>query len=316
MFQWFWRLLYESTPVEFRSVFGLAESVERLQAATKRSVFSSLGETAAVGKVSGEGVRLQRVIPMVGNSFKPFFVGRFEVRDDVVMLTGRFTMTLFAKIFMSFWFGMTLLFAGGVLLSNFRSPTPIRSLWLFQPFLMLGFGIALVAFGKWLSRNDAAWLSQVIEGALGGSKQGVEDPMNVAVADPGAMPMPLKCAALFFAILGSWALVARLVPPPAKNVNAGMDQVVAGTPLGGLNTVWGVAFVVLAVGIWMRRPWAWWAVFVVIAVGYMQPMFTVFRDIRVSPPIAMQVIYGMLGLGVCVVWGLWWYAQRKHFRWA
>ena len=59
MFQWFWRLLYESTPAEFRSTFGLEESVERLRAATKRSVFSSLGETAAVGKVSEQGVRLQ-----------------------------------------------------------------------------------------------------------------------------------------------------------------------------------------------------------------------------------------------------------------
>jgi hypothetical protein len=63
MFQWEWRLLYESTAAEFRSAYGLDESVERLRAATKRSVFSSLGETVAVGKVSKEGVRLQRVIP-------------------------------------------------------------------------------------------------------------------------------------------------------------------------------------------------------------------------------------------------------------
>jgi hypothetical protein len=49
MFQWFWRLLYESTPAEFRSAFGLAQTVERLRAATGRSVFSSLGKTAAVG---------------------------------------------------------------------------------------------------------------------------------------------------------------------------------------------------------------------------------------------------------------------------
>jgi len=28
MFQWFWRLLYESNPAEFRSAFGLAESLD------------------------------------------------------------------------------------------------------------------------------------------------------------------------------------------------------------------------------------------------------------------------------------------------
>jgi hypothetical protein len=35
---------------------------------------------------------LRRVVPMVGNSFKPFFIGRFEVRNDVTMLVGRFSL--------------------------------------------------------------------------------------------------------------------------------------------------------------------------------------------------------------------------------
>ena len=34
-------LLYDSTPAEFRSAYGIAGSVERLSAATKRSVFSA-----------------------------------------------------------------------------------------------------------------------------------------------------------------------------------------------------------------------------------------------------------------------------------
>src|SRR3984893_14268492 len=114
MFRWLWRLLYESTPAEFRSAFELEGSVERLRAATKRSVFSSLGETGAVGKVSEEEVRLQRVIPMVGNSFKPFFIGRFEVRDGVTVLTGRFGLLTIVKVFMTFWLGMALVFAGGM----------------------------------------------------------------------------------------------------------------------------------------------------------------------------------------------------------
>src|SRR5882757_4269864 len=153
MFHWFWRLLYEANPAEFRSAFGLAESVERLQAATKRSVFSSLAETAAVGKVSEEGVRLQRVIPMMSNGFKPFFIGRFEVRDGVTVLSGRFTMALFAKIFMSFWFGMLLAIGGGIWLGTRHSANSAPRLVLLQPFLMVGFGVVLVAVGKWFARN-------------------------------------------------------------------------------------------------------------------------------------------------------------------
>jgi len=184
-----------------------------------------------------------------------------------------------------------------------------------SPLLLIGFGIALVAAGKWFARNDAVWLSRVIEGALGGSQQPGEGPLSVGVADSGAVPTPLKCTALFFTILGLLSLVARLVPAPATNINAGMDQVLATRPLGGLNYAVGVACIVLAVGIWARRPWAWWAVFVVIAAAYVQPLFTVFRDIRVSPPIAFQVIFCVVGLAISVIWGLWWYAQRKHFLW-
>jgi hypothetical protein len=43
--------------------------------------------------------------PDGGNSFKPFFFGRFEARGDGVYLTGRFTMLGFVKAFMTLWLG-------------------------------------------------------------------------------------------------------------------------------------------------------------------------------------------------------------------
>jgi hypothetical protein len=162
MFRWFTRLLYDSTPAEFRSAYGLAESLERLSAATKWHVFSALAETTAVGKVSEKVVRLQRAIPMVGNSFKPFFVGHFEVCGEVTVLIGKFTMLPLVKVFMTFWFGMCGLFAGTVLLGGFKPQGPNATFFLLQPFLMIGEGLALVAAGKWFARNDAAWLSELI----------------------------------------------------------------------------------------------------------------------------------------------------------
>jgi hypothetical protein len=139
-----------------------------LRAATKRSVFSALGETAAVGTVSESGVRLQRVIPMMSNSFRPFFIELFEVRDGATMLTGRFTVSPVVKIFMTIWFGLlsvttvVMFLVGGV-----ATQGSVPSWVVFQPLLMVVFGVGLVAAGKWFSRNDVAWLSAVIEGALG-----------------------------------------------------------------------------------------------------------------------------------------------------
>jgi hypothetical protein len=168
MFRWLFDSLYGSIPAEFRSSHGVADSIERLRAATKRSVFSAIGEQAAVGRVSETGVRLQRVIPMVRNSFKPFFVGRFEVRNGVTVLSGRFSMLLFTKIFMTFWLGTILSAAIALPILGFRSPKGPSGFAVLIPVFMLGAGVGLIAFGKWLARNDVAWLSKVFEETLGG----------------------------------------------------------------------------------------------------------------------------------------------------
>jgi hypothetical protein len=67
--------LYGSTPATFESRYSLGESVERLRGSTKRSALDALTNQEAVGRVSEHQVVLQRTIPFVGNSFKPFFVG-------------------------------------------------------------------------------------------------------------------------------------------------------------------------------------------------------------------------------------------------
>jgi hypothetical protein len=78
MSSWLADILYGSRPAEFVSHYSLQESVEKLRAVTARSMFPSLTKQSAVGTVAEHKVRLQRVIPMVRNSFKPFFFGHFE----------------------------------------------------------------------------------------------------------------------------------------------------------------------------------------------------------------------------------------------
>jgi hypothetical protein len=161
-------LWWGSTPADFESSFGLAESVERLKAATRRSVFSGLvrQEEEAVGTVTESSVSLQRKIPMVGgNAFKPFYRGRFIDRNGKVFLVGRFTMRWFAKAFMTFWFG-------GVVCITLLAPaltgatlTALIGLGMIGA-VMIGAGTAFVWLCRWFARNDAAWLSNVIRGAL------------------------------------------------------------------------------------------------------------------------------------------------------
>jgi hypothetical protein len=165
MIRWFLDLLYGEVPAEFASAFGLEESVQRLSAATRRSVFSAFLNQTAVGTVRADRVSLQRVIPFCGNSFKPFFTGSFQVVNGRVILSGTFTMLWWVKIFQSFWFAFCLLGSVLSILPTFRREPD--AWWL--PLACLGLfaaGVALVWFGKWLSRNDFAWLSAVIRDTL------------------------------------------------------------------------------------------------------------------------------------------------------
>jgi hypothetical protein len=308
------RLLYDSTPAEFRSAYKIAESVERLSAATRRSVFSALGETAAVGKVSEKVVRLQRVIPMVGNSFKPFFIGHFEVRGEETVLIGQFTMLPLVKVFMSFWFGLCGLFAAAVLLGGLKPQGPNAMIFLLQPFLMICGGIALVAAGKWFARNDVAWLSALIATALGTPRDGAsvmrDALMNV---DSDTVPMPLKVAAILLAASGAMALVAGVVGPHLwpSSMQAGESSTSA--QLSYWNFVYAILVIALSIGIWRRRPWAWWCGFLLLGLSVCWSLFAMSARADVGPPVGIKVIFAIFSCVVLGIWGRWWYAQRKHF---
>ncbi len=307
------RLLYDSTPAEFRSAYRIAESVERLSAATKRSVFSALGETTAVGKVSEKVVRLQRVIPMVGNSFKPFFIGHFEVRGEETVLIGQFTMLPLVKVFMSFWFGMCGLFAGAALLGGLKPEGPNATFFLLQPFLMIGGGIALVAAGKWFARNDVAWLSELIATALGAPRDGASVMRDALMdVDADAVPMPLKVAAILLAASGAMALVAGVVGPHLwpRLVQAADSR--TSPQLGYWNFVYAILVIALSIGIWRRRPLAWWCGFLLLGSSVCWSLFAMSARVD-GPPLGIKLIFSILSCVVVGIWGRWWYAQRKHF---
>jgi hypothetical protein len=147
-------------PAEFESSFGLSESVERLNAATRRSVSSATTRQEVVGTVTGLQVSLYGFTPLVHNSFKPFFRGRFIQRNGKVILAGRFTMHPYVKTFMTFWFG----FGGWITLLGFLHPRATSNPWNGVGIIVVG--IVILTAGRRLARDDAAWLSDVIRRAL------------------------------------------------------------------------------------------------------------------------------------------------------
>ena len=161
-------LLYGSEPVAFTSDLSVEQAVARLRNASARSTFHALLRERAVGNVSEHKVSLQRAIPFIVNSFKPFFIGRFHAAQGKSELRGVFTMHWFVKLFMSVWLGFCVPWTLLSLLAVVAKPA---ELWFF-PLAGIGMllaGTALLAVGKWFARNDRSFLSRVITEALGES---------------------------------------------------------------------------------------------------------------------------------------------------
>jgi len=318
MIRWFVNLIYGSISVEWESAYGLEESVSRLRAATKTSVFSALAEPAAVGTVTESRVKLQRVIPMVRNSFKPFLVGQFVKRGEQVFLVGRFTMLGFVKVFMTFWFGFLVVF--GVAAPFARTASKSTTLaFIFGPITMCGFGVGLVWFGKWLARNDAAWLADVVKRAIGaaaGSSDGAQT-IPAATSPPvfAGRPMVVIVTAGVLGLMG----VMNFVGVVSGMRSAGRDSfqfasMYSSAAFRYIAAAEGALLLAIAVGIFMRSRIAWMAGFLMIAIAWAYSVASLFlMNDELGPPLAMKIAFAGFGLLVTAYWGRWWYAQRVHF---
>ena len=318
MIRWFVSLIYGSISVEWESAYGLEESVSRLRAATKRSVFSALAEPAAVGTVTESRVKLQRVIPMFRNSFKPFLIGQFVKRGEQVFLVGRLTMHGFVKVFMTVWFGFLVVFG----LAAPFAQTPSRSAsfaFVFAPIAMCGFGVGLVWFGKWLARNDAAWLADVVKRAIGttaGSSDGAQT-IPAATAPPvfAGRPMVVIVTAGVLGLMGAMNLA--VVVSGMRSAGRDPFQFASMYSSGAFRyaaTAEGALLLAIAVGIFMRSRIAWMAGFLMIASAWAYSVASLFlMNDKMGPPLFIKIVFVGFGLLVTAYWGRWWYAQRVHF---
>ena len=314
MIQTLWAILYGSTPAEFKSDYSLTESIARLRAATRRSVFKALAGPAAVGRVTESSVRLQRVIPMVGNSFKPFFIGRFETRDDGVYLAGKFSMLLFVKAFMTVWFGACLAFTFLPAIVTYRTH---GAPWWFSlgSLGMFGAGLGFVALCKWFARNDVAWLSDVIGSAL--TKPTAARPSSAIAASlpvrTSARPIVLIVTAACLLLMGLAGLLAAATGISSYQAVPSHVTIThfSSWPLRAATGVYALVTIVLAVGIYRQEKWAWRLGLAYLGAAWLYSAYEMFRFWQV--PAALKVVFLVLSFGVAVYWGLWWYAQRVHF---
>lgn len=316
MFRWIKQAFVVSAPIEFESAFGLNESVTRLKAATRRWMFSSMGQPFAAGRVTASRVSLQRVIPMVGNSFKPFFVGRFEQRGDKVVLTGRFTMNWFVKIFMMVWFAFcAFAIVTGVAVATHSPQTfPIPLVGC----LMLLFALGLVRLGGWFSRRDPAWLSYVICTALHAPDPSAAswNHSGISRQPPNGRPAVISIAAALLALFGVLGLVSAITGIQAyrSDMHGTVITHYANGTLRYVGAAYGVVMLGLAYGIYRRNLFAWKLCFGLLAGSWLYSLFDLVTRTDLGNARIPAIAFCSASLVIVLIWGWWWYAQRVHFH--
>jgi len=318
MIRWISDVWRGSAPVEFESSYGLSESVERLKAATRRSVFSGLTQQQAVGAVKESHVSLQRVIPMVGNSFKPFYRGRFIERNGKVILAGRFTMHWSVKVFMAVWFGAIGCFT---LLTSILMAIDPQKVTL-APLFGLGMivaGTALVWTGRWFSRIDVAWLSDVIRGALCAQVLVQPARTDTFTAGPNSYRQPATTMTVVTVALALMAMVCwsgailgiqSVSTGPNGLAVAYFPDMLSRYLAAGLGT----AMLILAFGVYRLRLIAWRAGFGLLAGSWVYAVSKILTINNAQSDHGTATIFCVASLVVTMIWIRWWYAQRIHFQ--
>ena len=161
----FFKLLYGSEPVVFRSALSSEQAIASLRAATRRPGFCPVVGSAATGVVSMHMVELKKETPFVRNDFKPCFVGRFRIEGEEIILEGGFTLSWQTRFFMT----MVFVFLAYFFIRTFSMLADYPDdLWYFPLGAVLLFLVMVlnIASGKSMAHGDRKYLSDIISKAL------------------------------------------------------------------------------------------------------------------------------------------------------
>jgi hypothetical protein len=126
------------------------------------------------------------------------------------------------------------------------------------------------------------------------------------------VPKFLKGVALFLGAIGVLALVMSFIGP-AVVPNEWRGPALL---LGHWSYLYAVLLLLLSMGVWRRRPWAWWGVLLFLGLSVISSYFvSVEHTSMLQSPFA-RVMFGVLWLFAGAYLARSWYAQRKHFLWA
>ena len=172
--------------IELFSPLPPEECEARLRESTDRDGLLSWSSSwAVVGRVSGQSVRLRKRIGY-RNSFQTFLTGSLEGCDGSTVFRGKAGMHPFVAGLMALWFGLLVFIGGAGFVAGVGGLFGGRG----HPLGMVGLPVGLafwgglVWFGRWLARNEEAFLIGFLAEVIAARRAPEAEP--VTPADGGA----------------------------------------------------------------------------------------------------------------------------------
>jgi hypothetical protein len=153
-------LLFQK-PLSYEFAGSIDDEVKRLRRIVMGAVFHSPFQQCVVGRVSEAKVVLRRYRPFCNNSFIPVFRGQFILKNGKSALEGKYSMHMFAKVFMCIWLAGVI--AGGIMI-RFTSFNQVEAKVSFCiTAMMFLFGMALMHLGWLIGKKDIDYIDSNIK---------------------------------------------------------------------------------------------------------------------------------------------------------
>lgn len=157
-----------------RSPLSPAACAEALSADID-GMLTLFGDKPAFGKVGPHGGRLRKRI-RYRNDFQTVLYFSIDGSGGGSLITARSGLPIFATIFLTFWFGMISLIGLAALSAEGGGPGAA-----FFALPMLGLGVGLLAFCRWLARGEHDFLLAFIAERVDGR---IETPAGAGAGAP------------------------------------------------------------------------------------------------------------------------------------
>ncbi len=139
------------------------------------SFLSLFGSHPVAGHVDVSSLKLRKRIRH-NNSFQSYLTATMRPEGSGTVISGDFAMHPFVWVFLAIWFTGVTLIGGAVFIVTvgaYISGSPLRGdkAWMgvVSPLVVIGFGLALVRFGRFLARNEVRFIKDFLMQALNAS---------------------------------------------------------------------------------------------------------------------------------------------------